>query len=379
MHFSYYMPTKVVFGWGEFKKAPTQIVEVGKRVLIITGKSAMKKQGYTDMLVRGLKEQGAEVAIFDGISANPLTSEVNECVTTFADWKPSVVVALGGGSVIDGAKGIILGLSTGEKVEPYLLGETSITHVDVPLVAIPTTAGTGSETNWAALLTDTSCSIKTSFRHEGFFPRLAIVDPELTMSLPAFITLDTGFDIFAHAVETYISKSGVGPQIEMNSLKAIELVSEYLPQVLADGGLVSARTNLMYASTLMGVNLANSSTCLPHRLQYPIGVKTNTSHGAGLKALFESWLENTYEFSAEKFDRIATALSGKPTVGKGECMAAYHQFIQSLGQEHTLADLSIRKEDVEYLVSRVTGSLENDPAGKVSGIVETIYRGAFTK
>ena len=379
MHFSYYMPTKVVFGWGEFENAPTKIVTVGKRVLIVTGKSAMKKQGYTDKLVKGLLEQGAETAVFDGISANPLTSEVNACVTAFTPWKPDVIVALGGGSVIDGAKGIALGLSTGEKVEPYLLGETPITHVDVPLVAIPTTAGTGSETNWAALLTDTACSIKTSFRHEGLFPRLAIVDPALTMSLPATVTLDTGFDIFAHAVETYISKNGLSPQIEINSLNAIACVREYLPQVLGDLQNVKARTNLMFASTLMGINLANSTTCMPHRLQYPIGVKTNSSHGLGLMALFGSWLEHTYEYSKEKFDRIATALSGKPSVGKEECMAAYQQFIQNIGQGHNLAELAITKEDVEYLVSRVTGSVDNDPAGKVPNIVETIYKGAFTK
>ena len=118
---------------------------------------------------------------------------------------------------------------------------------------------------------------------------------------------------------------------------------------------------------------------MPHRLQYPIGVKTNTSHGLGLMALFGSWLEHTYEYSKEKFDRIATALSGKPSVGKEECMAAYQQFIQNIGQGHNLAELAITKEDVEYLVSRVTGSVDNDPAGKVPTIVETIYKGAFTK
>lgn len=379
MHFSYFMPTKIFFGWGEFNKAARHIVKVGKRVLIVTGKQAMKKQGFTDMLVTDLQAQGAETAIYDGISANPLTSEVNECVAKFAKWRPDVVVALGGGSVIDGAKGIILGLSIEEKVEPYLLGKTSITHVDVPLIAIPTTAGTGSETNWAAILTDSACDIKTSFRHEGFFPRIAIVDPQLTVSLTSSITLETGFDIFAHAVETYISKSGLSPQIETNSLRAIQLVGEYLPQVVADGHNRIARTNMMYASMLMGFNLANSSTCLPHRLQYPVGVKTNTSHGLGLMALFGSWLEHTYEFSQVRFDRIAVALSGQSAANKAEFMAVYHQFKQNIGLDCCLTDLSLAREDIEYLTDHVTGSLINDPAGEIPGMVKKIYDGAFTK
>ena len=379
MHFSYFMPTKIIFGWGEFEKSPSHIVKFGKKVLLVTGKYAMKKQGFTDRLIAGLTEQGAEIALFDGISANPLTSEVNACVEQFAHWQPDVVVALGGGSVIDGAKGIILSLSTREKVEPYLLGKKPITHVDIPLIAIPTTAGTGSETNWAALLTDEECGIKTSFRHEGLFPRIAIVDPELTVSLTPPITLETGFDVFAHAVETYLSKSGLSPQIELNSLTAIQLVGEYLPQALSDGNSQVARTKMMYGSMLMGFNLANSSTCLPHRLQYPIGVKTNTSHGAGLMALFTSWLEVTYEFSQEKFNRIAGALQGKPSTCKEEFMSSYHAFIHNIGADLCLTDFSLTKEDVGYLAQRVTGSLANDPAGEIPGIVAKIYDGAFTK
>lgn len=379
MHFSYFMPTKIIFGWGEFAQAPSHIMKFGKKVLIVTGKYAMKKQGFTDRLMAGLKDQGAEVALFDGMSANPLTSEVNTCALQFADWQPDVVVALGGGSVIDGAKGIILGLSTGDEVEPYLLGKRPITHVDIPLVAIPTTAGTGSETNWAAILTDESCGIKTSFRHEGLFPRIAIVDPQLTVSLTPAITLETGFDVFAHAVETYISKSSLSPQIEMNSLAAIQLVGQYLPQALLDGGNQVARTKMMYGSMLMGFNLANSSTCLPHRLQYPIGVKTSSSHGAGLMALFSSWLEQTYDFSQEKFDRIAGALNGKPSVGKTEFISNYQEFIQNIGAKLCLTDFSLTQEDIGYLAERVSGSLANDPAGEVPGIVEKIYNGAFTK
>lgn len=379
MHFSYYMPTQIFFGSGEFVKAPAYIKTVGKRALIITGKYAMNKYGFTAKLAAGLAAQGVETEVFEGVSANPLASEVNACVEKFADWQPDVVVALGGGSAIDAAKGIILGLTTGEKVEPYLLGKKQIDHVAVPLVAIPTTAGTGSETNWAAILTDELTGIKTSFRHKGFFPCMAIVDPQLTLSLSPGNTVETGFDVFAHAVETYISKSGLSPLIATNSLAAIKLVGQYLPRVLENGQDTTARSNMMYASMLMGFNLANSSTCLPHRLQYPIGVKTNSSHGSGLMALFESWLNLTYEISQDKFNQIASALCGRPCSNKNEFMAAYHQFTQRIQIHPNLADFSLTKEDVAYLAGKVTGSLANDPAGEIPGIVEKIYDGAFYK
>jgi alcohol dehydrogenase class IV len=379
VHFSYYMPTQIFFGSGEFVKAPAYIKTIGKKVLIVTGKYAMNKYGFTAKLVAGLTALGVQSMLFEGISANPLASEVNACVEKFADWQPEVVVALGGGSAIDAAKGIILGLTSGEKVEPYLLGKKAINKVAVPLVAIPTTAGTGSETNWAAILTDEITGIKTSFRHKGLFPCMAIVDPELTLSLLPGNTVETGFDVFAHAVETYISKSGISPLIGSNSLTAIQLVGQYLPQVLENGQNSTARSYMMYASMLMGFNLANSSTCLPHRLQYPIGVKTNSSHGSGLMALFESWLNLTYDMSQNKFNQIASALSGRPCSNKDEFLEAYHQFTQSIQIHPSLANFSLTKEDIGYLASKVTGSLANDPAGEIPGIIEKIYDGAFYK
>lgn len=379
MHFTYHMPTKIFFGCGEFEKAPLYIGNIGKKALIVTGKYAMNKYGFTKRLADGLAKSGVQSVVFEGISANPLAREVNDCVQKFASWQPDVVVALGGGSAIDAAKGVLLGLSTGEKVEPYLLGQLPIAEVAIPLVAIPTTAGTGSETNWAAILTDEESGIKTSFRHTGFFPRVAVVDPQLTISLPTETTVQTGFDVFAHAVETYISKSALSPLIGSNSLMAIQRVGQYLPLALQDGQDLAARSQMMYASMLMGFNLANSSTCLPHRLQYPIGVKTNSSHGSGLMALFESWLDLTYEMSQEKFNRIAGALSGKSCSNKMECMDAYRQFRQGIHINPSLADFSLTKADIAYLAGKVTGSLSNDPAGGIPGIVEKIYDGAFYK
>ncbi|CUH96253.1 hypothetical protein P22_2343 [Propionispora sp. 2/2-37] len=378
MKFSYYMPTTVIFGCGEFDNAAGRISKIGQRALIVTGKKAMQALGYTEKLQKGLCSQGVQTALFANVSAEPHTSEVNDCVDQFKDWNPDVIVALGGGSAIDAAKGIALGFSTNESVEDYLVGNKAVSEVDVtiPLVAISTTAGTGAELNWAAILTDSAAGIKTSFRHKGFFPQIAIIDPMLTISLSNAVTMETGFDAFAHAVETAVSKA-TNPMVKMHSLEAIGLIRDNLPQVIQDGHNLPARTAMHYASMLMGASLANSSTCLPHRLQYPIGIKTGSSHGAGLISLFKPWLEHTYEFSSQTFNELFSVLAGRNCQRKAEVLAAFDRFTDQIGANYTLRTFGLSEKNVPELVSKVSGSLANDPAGLVPGVVQALYNGAI--
>lgn len=377
MKFSYYMPTTVVFGCGEFENAADRISKIGRRALIITGKRAMQALGYTEKLQEGLRGQGVQTALFANVSAEPHTSEVNDCVNQFKDWRPDVIVALGGGSVVDAAKGIALGFSTHEPVEDYLLGKKAVSEVNVtiPLVAISTTAGTGAELNRAAILTDHAAGIKTSFRHQGFFPKIAIIDPVLTTSLSKSVTMETGFDVFAHAVETAISKA-TNPLVKMHSVEAIGLIKDNLPLAIQDGQNLTARTAMHYASMLMGASLANSSTCLPHRLQYPIGIKTGSSHGAGLVSLFRPWLEHTYEYSSQEFNCLFSVLAGSNCQSKEDVLAAFDRFAERIGANYTLHTFGLSEKDVPELVSKVSGSLANDPAGLAPGVVHAMYAGA---
>ena len=375
MQFSYYMPTRLLFGKGQFAKAGIEAARLGKRALVVTGSGAMARLGFTERLLKMLGEAGVASVLFDGVSPEPLAEEVDACVARHLGDKIDLVVALGGGSAIDAAKGICLGLSVGASVIPYLLGEFEVPEVKFPLLAIPTTAGTGSEANRAAILTAAGKDLKTSFRHESLFPRVALLDPELTFSLPPEITRDTGFDIFAHAVETYVSLAATAPQIELHSLEAVSLLRRNLPQALCDASDAEARSALLYASMLMGCNLANSTTCLPHRLQYPVGLKTASSHGRGLRALMRPWLEAAYEYSPQKLELIGAALGAKAS-GKAAFMAAYDEFVLASGLEMNLSQLGISRNDVPLLVKAVHGSLANDPTAQAENIVEKIYYGA---
>ena len=377
MKFNYYMPTKVFFGCGEFDNVGASVAQWGTKALIVSGRRAMSALGYRERLERMLLTAGMMTAVFDEVSADPRTSEVNECVVRYRQWRPDVIIALGGGSAMDAAKAVALGITVGEAVEPYLAGQKAVPAVDIPLIAIPTTAGTGSETNRAAILTDQAAGYKGSFRHDSLFPRMAIIDPLLTLSLPPLVTRETGFDVFAHAVETEISRAASNPLVSLYSGEAIRLVGAALPEAVARGANREARTALAYAAMLMGANLANSSTCLPHRLQYPVAIATGTSHGAGLMALFRSWLEISYEFSTEKFDRIGCLLSGQSVTGKIAVLRVYDDFIRRCGEPLRLRDLGITQADIAGLAERVSGSLDNDPAAKSPDIITKIYEGAL--
>ncbi len=375
MQFSYYMPTRLLFGAGQFAAAGAEAAKLGQRALIVTGRDAMARLGFTQRLRKMLDEAGVANMLFDGVSPEPLAEEVDDCVAKHRGAGIDLVVALGGGSAIDAAKGICLGLTVDGSVIPYLLGEIALPEVKLPLLAIPTTAGTGSEANRAAILTAAGKQIKTSFRHESLFPLVALLDPELTFALSPEITRDTGFDIFAHAVETYISRAAFAPQLELHSLEAVSLLRRNLPQAVREGANCEARSALLYASMLMGCNLANSTTCLPHRLQYPVGLKTASAHGRGLRALMRPWLELAYEYSPQKFERIGAAL-GAEVSGKTAFLTAYDEFVAASGLQMNLTKLGIGRDDVPLLVKAVHGNLANDPAAQAENIVEKIYYGA---
>jgi len=170
------------------------------------------------------------------------------------------------------------------EIEPFFYGGREPGKV-LPLVAIPTTAGTGSELSKAAIITDESRKIKKGIRGAALYPKVAIVDSVFTESVPYNITMETGFDVLAHGLESYISKSA-SPYTEMQSEQALRIVGTYLPALAENLQDREAREKMSFASMIMGINLGHASTCLPHRMQYHLGAHTDTSHGAGLEALF---------------------------------------------------------------------------------------------
>ena len=214
------------------------------------------------------------------------------------------IVAVGGGSVIDLAKAAAL-QPTPERLEALLGGERVETG-GLPVIALPTTAGSGAEVSHAAIVFHRASGRKRGVRGPGVAARDALVDPDLMVGAPPSVIAGSGFDAIAHAVETSASRAASDLVIHLAGT-ALPRLLESVPSAYRSPDAVGALTEAAYAATLMGVNLANSTTCLPHRLQYPVGARTRSTHAMGVAALMPAWLERTRTVAPDALARLARA------------------------------------------------------------------------
>ena len=244
------------------------------------------------------------------------------------------------------------------------------------MIAIPTTAGTGSELSRGAIISSPEHGIKKGIRGEHIAPRVAIVDPYFTYQIPYRVTMETGFDVLAHAIESYVSKKATLFS-EMISRQCIKMAGRALQDLCVSLEDKKARASISYASMLAGINLANVGNALPHRLQYPVGAATDTSHAAGLLALYPAWLRHEYDYVPEKINRVINLLTGKEVHAKEEAMQAFGGYIARLGVRKSLQELGISPGQEKALAQRVTGNIESDRASKEKDIMEKIYHEAM--
>ena len=373
------IPTKIYFGrniWEEALKVQEAILQ-GNVMIVTTGRS-LYRLGYVEELRKCLQNCSCikNIVIFDTISANPKLSEVRKGILLGKQEKTDVIVGFGGGSAMDAAKAIAAGVKSEVRIEDlfYQGGEPGADTL--PVIAIPTTAGTGSELSKAAIITDDVRKIKSGIRGRALYPFAAIVDSYFTESVPFQVTMETGFDVLAHAAESYISRSA-SPYTKMQSETAIQIVGKYLPRLAENLKDEKAREKMSFASMIMGINLGNASTCLPHRLQYPIGAHTDTSHGAGLAALFTAWIRCEYRYASGQVERMMNLLTGRDIRGEADCTEAVYRFIRLLKLTASLQELGIERKQLEAMAAEVSGNIGNDPASQEEGIIPKLYEMAW--
>lgn len=375
------IPTKLYYGRDIWRGALREIEQMlcGSVMIVTTGRS-LARLGYLGDLKRAVTESPLvdTLTVFDKVSANPRLSEAEEGVALAKDAKADVIIGFGGGSAMDMAKAVALGAKTDEAVGAFFYGKSAVGKDILPVIAVPTTAGTGSELSRAAILTDSTKKRKGGIRGDALYPRAAIVDSIFTESVPFHITMQTGFDVLAHAMESYVSKAA-SPYTRMQSEYAVRTVGEMLPRLAQDLQDIEAREKMSYASMIMGINLGNASTGLPHRLQYPLGALTDTSHGQGLAALYCAWLGYEYQYSRESVEEMTSILAGRSIRGKEACTGAMREFITRLGLPVTLQEMGIGREQLDIMAEAVTGELANDPAAQEQDIVRKIYERAWRR
>jgi len=248
LDFSYYMPTRIIFGCGKLSELETTPYLPGKKALVVIGAAgAMKKHGYLDRVTKYLNKNGVETVVYDRIQPNPVSEHVEEGASVARENNCDFVVGLGGGSSIDSAKSIAVMAVNPGRYWDYIArgsgGGKTPAEGALPIVAITTTAGTGTEADPWTVITRSETNEKIGWGANCTFPCLSIVDPELMASVPAKTTAYTGMDAFFHSVETYLATVNQ-PTSDLLALEAVGLITKYLPVAVKDGTDMQARTKL---------------------------------------------------------------------------------------------------------------------------------------
>ncbi|WP_427365990.1 iron-containing alcohol dehydrogenase [Candidatus Caldatribacterium saccharofermentans] len=354
--FSYYQPTRIHFGFGKLEEVGRIVSRYGKRALLVTVPPFQALEPVFEKTKRLLRESGVEVAHFDQVIPNPTTESISWGAEMARDFHADVVVGLGGGSSIDTAKAIALEVThEGTAWEYRLFGERKVTREILPIIAIPTTSGTGSQVTAVSVLTNSGERFKSAIVDPHLFPKEAIVDPELVMSLPPHLTASTGFDAFAHAFESYVHVNA-NPYTDLLALEAMRLVIRFLPPLLNNPADRRAREHMAWADTLAGLSIANCGTTLPHGIGMAIGGKAPwVMHGEALAVVYPEFLRYTAPYALEKFAAVARMFRPELLGEKDEVAALaleeiMNAFLKEIGMWFGLEDLRIPREDLPGIV-----------------------------
>lgn len=366
--FNYFQSTEIRFGRGRLNEAGEVTARFGKRCLIVSTPIFPAFEPVMVRLKSSLANAGVEVALFDGVVPNPTT----DCITAGAKLAKSfgaeVVLGIGGGSSMDAAKAIAVEATHPGTAWDYLFFKTQPTNKTLPIIAISTTSGTGSQVTQVAVLTETISKTKSAIYNAIVYPKVTIVDPELMLTVPVHITASTGFDAFCHAFESFLHPAA-SPYTDMLAMEAIRLVAQYLPGVVDNGSSVEGREAMAWADTLAGLCIANAGTTLPHGIGMTIsGHCPQIMHGEALAVIYPEFTRFTYSNAIRQFAAMGRIFNPSLTK-KSDEMAAKHscealdRFMQRIGMWLSLEALGASEADVVAIAdnSRVLPDYKNNP------------------
>lgn len=392
LDFSYYMPTRIIFGCGKLSELKTTAYLPGKKALVVIGESgAMRKYGYLDRVIKYLKENGVESVVYDKIQPNPVSEHVQEGASVAKENGCDFVVGLGGGSTLDSSKSIAVMTVNPGKYWDYITrgsgGGKTPPNGALPIVAITTTAGTGTEADPWTVITKSDTNEKIGWGNNSTFPCLSIVDPELMVSVPPTTTAYTGMDAFFHSVETYLATINQ-PTSDHLALEAISLVTKYLPIAIKDGANIEARTKLAWANTEAGICESLSCCISHHSMEHAVSAYyPDVAHGCGLTMLSVSYFSCLAQKHPARFPDLARAMGENvDELGEKERPMAFitglKKLIKNIGFEDKLSDFGIEQSHLRTFAENsfyAMGSLYDiTPAELTLDDVVTIYENAYS-
>ena len=378
-------PNRIVFGWGAVEQLPSESARLGARRPLVVTDPGVARSGLLERITGLLTNSKIEYAIFDRVEGNPTEASVYPGVDIYRSEHCDSVVALGGGSAMDAAKAIRLKITHDLTLEEYddLKNGGDRIGADVPpMIAIPTTAGTGSEAGRSTVITLKATGRKTVIFSPHLIPSVAIADPELTLALPPHLTAATGMDAMTHNLEAYLSL-GFHPMCDAIGIKGVEIVAKNLPAAVRDGRDVEARTNMM-AAAIMGAVAFQKGLGTVHSLAHPLSTVAGMHHGLTNAVLLPHVMRFNLPVSGDRLADIAVAL-GVDTHGmSGERAAvaainAIEKLNDEIGIPMRLRDAGVREEMIPVMVplAMADGCRLCNPRPTSAEDMETLYRAAL--
>ena len=379
------MPKSVLYGRNSLEKLGEQSKKLGKKAFIVTD-TIMEKLGYVEKCMQQLNKKGITVSTYNKVDAEPTNIHVLEALSLCKEEKCDFIIGIGGGSCIDAAKAVAVLYTNGGEVEDYVQKDIEIENNPLPLIAIPTTSGTGSEVTSVAVITNKKTDVKMMMKHPSFIPKVAIIDPVLTSSLPPQITAATGIDALCHAIEAYISKVSQ-PLTDVLALSAIESIMKYLRIAYEDGRNMEAREAMMIASLQAGIAFSNASVTLVHGMSRPVGALFHVPHGISNAILLPTVLEFTKTSAMKRLAKIGRSLNKDLYSNSDEEVADY-----TLGEIKKLCfdlripnlkEYGIDEIEFENAISKMasdaieSGSPANNPRVPSYDEIKELYRECF--
>jgi len=349
----------------------------GHCAFVAIDKAFAQKTDIKEKIAGILKSAGIESVIYDRVLPEPTTDAGNECAELGRKYNCDITIGIGGGSTLDTAKAVAALIKNPGRIEDYQ-GIDKLKYPSVPKIMVPTTAGTGSEVTFTAVFITPSKKQKAGINSNYLFPEAAILDPILTLGLPKGPTASTGMDAFCHAIESYLSKKS-NFMTRPISMEAMKLIWENLPIAFEKPDHIQARENMLYASFLAGIGLANAGVTAVHSLSYPLGGLFGIAHGIGNAVLLPYVLESSIPYTSKEIEKIAYLLLDSKT----EAMAfvkRLKEFQKSLGIPQTLGEINVPQNAIERLAQdamQVIVPLENHPVSLTNQDIIKIYRSAF--
>lgn len=390
---------KIVFGNGSIGNLDEVLQQLNAKNILIVTDQGVKGAGILDIVKGQLVDSDYNVITYDEVVPEPPIDTAMDCYSFAKDkMETEVVIGLGGGSSIDMAKIVALLLKHDGHPLDYFGGENQVPGPILPLISIPTTAGTGSEVTSVAVLTDTENDLKVGISDNHLRSTVTILDPELTIGLPAYVTACSGIDALSHAIEAYTAKSfkyiqsdekllfqGSLPISDGLALQAIELIVNNLPLAVHQGSNLEARSNMMLGSLLAGMAFSNAGTAMAHALAYPIGGLCKSPHGEVTGLLLPYVMDYNASTLVDKMPKLANAF-GLDVYGLSKDKVAevtvkfVYDLLAEVGLPQKLSQIGIEESQLESIAEKSLGIerlVRNNPRVPTKETLEVLLKKAL--